>query len=67
MKKRINLQFNSYQVQRWFKMIGAACAQFIIPLTIIQGIRTLFFPTTFDVFLLAIFALITIVLYLEWM
>ncbi|TYR82259.1 hypothetical protein FZC66_01260 [Priestia megaterium] len=65
MKKRLN--FNSYQMQRWIKNVGAACAQFIIPLTIIQGIRTLFFPTTFDVFLLALFALVTIALYLEWM
>ncbi|MBM7701343.1 hypothetical protein [Metabacillus iocasae] len=64
MKRRFNV--NSYQVQRWLKNAGAVCAQFIIPLTIFQGIRTLFFPTTFDVFLLAILALFAVSIYMEW-
>ncbi|WP_110111510.1 hypothetical protein [Bacillus sp. CGMCC 1.16541] len=64
MRRRFSV--NSYQIQRWFKNAGAICAQFIIPLTIFQGIRTLFFPTTFDVFLLAIFALCAVAIYMEW-
>ncbi|MBU3572280.1 hypothetical protein IUJ58_14960 [Priestia aryabhattai] len=64
MKKRINV--NSYQLQRLLKTAGAACGQFIVPLTIFQGIRTLFFPTTFDVLLLALLAILAVALYSDW-
>ncbi|KOO46950.1 hypothetical protein [Priestia koreensis] len=64
MKRKFN--FNSMQAQKWLKTIGAGCAQFIIPLTIFQAVRTLFFPSILDVFLLILFVLLSLAIYLEW-
>ncbi|MDQ0161179.1 hypothetical protein [Bacillus alveayuensis] len=62
MRKRFNL----YSFPTWLRNFRAILEQFILPLTIFQGIRTLFFPTTFDVFLLAIFVVLTIAFHLDW-
>mgnify|MGYP003408709579 len=56
MKKR----FNPYNGAPWINNIKMLCAPFIVPICIFQGIRTLFFPTIFDVLLLI--ALIGLVL-----
>ncbi|MDQ0244631.1 hypothetical protein [Priestia abyssalis] len=62
MKKR----FNSYKFQKWTRNASAVCAQFIIPLTIFQAVRTVFFPTTFDVLLLTLLIILAAAVYLEW-
>ncbi|QQF61994.1 hypothetical protein I9X38_16280 [Bacillus mojavensis] len=62
MKKR----FSSYSLPPWVRQIQLVSAQVIIPITIFQGIRTIFFPTTFDVLLLAILILLACALHLEW-
>jgi len=62
MKKR----FNRYSLPPWLRNFKAILEQFALPLAIFQGIRTLFFPTTFDVFLLAILVVLTISIHLEW-
>ncbi|WP_243386154.1 hypothetical protein [Bacillus kexueae] len=62
MKKR----FNPYSLPPWIRNFRAVLEQFILPLTIFQGIRTLFFPTSFDVLLLAILILLTLAFYFEW-
>lgn len=38
----------------------------LLPIVVYQVIRTLFFPTTLDVFLLGIFIGLFIAFYLEW-
>ena len=48
-----------------FGTIRAVAQQLIMPFTIFQAIRTLIFPTTFDVILLIIFLLIACAFYLE--
>lgn len=62
MKRR----YSPYMLPPWLRQIRAGCTQIIIPITIFQGIRTIFLPTTFDVILLAIFILLAVALYLEW-
>ncbi|MFL6976321.1 hypothetical protein R7M47_01480 [Bacillus inaquosorum] len=62
MKKR----FSSYSLPPWVRQIRLVSAQVIIPITIFQGIRTIFFPTTFDVLLLSILIFLACALHLEW-
>ena len=59
-------KFKHYSYPPWLRQTRAICVQFIIPITIFQGIRTIFLPTTFDVILLAIFILLACSLFLEW-
>lgn len=61
MKKR----YNPYTLPRWAKTARAICVQLIVPFCVFQGIRTLFFPTTLDVFLLTIFILIALAIKFE--
>ncbi|RFU71561.1 hypothetical protein D0469_00160 [Peribacillus saganii] len=62
MRKR----YNPYALPPWLRYIRGVCCQLSVPFCIFQGLRTFFLPTTFDVFLLAIFILITVALHLEW-
>ncbi|WP_102263752.1 hypothetical protein [Mesobacillus jeotgali] len=62
MKRR---RYNPYTLPRWARTARAVCAQLIIPFCVFQGIRTLFFPSTFDVFLLSIFILIALAIKFE--
>ncbi|MGN1386392.1 MAG: hypothetical protein ACI4XS_07300 [Bacillus sp. (in: firmicutes)] len=50
MKKR----YNSYNLPPFVQKIKFVCGQFIIPISVFQAIRTFFFPTPFDFFLLAL-------------
>ncbi|MBZ5749414.1 MULTISPECIES: hypothetical protein [Metabacillus] len=63
MKRR----FNPYTLPPWLKQIREVGIQIIIPLTIFQGIRTIFFPTSFDVLLLAILILLAIAFRYDWL
>jgi hypothetical protein len=62
MKRR---RYNPYTLPRWARTARAICAQLIIPFCVFQGIRTLFFPTTFDVFLLSLFILVALAIKFE--
>ncbi|WP_428909289.1 hypothetical protein [Niallia sp. Krafla_26] len=62
--KRYN-RYNPYTLPPWLKKTRSICQQFIIPFSVFQGIRTFLLPTTFDVFLLAIFVLIALALRLD--
>ncbi|MFB6467965.1 hypothetical protein ACE38V_14350 [Cytobacillus sp. Hz8] len=58
-------RYNQYRYPPWLRTCRNVCAQFIIPISIFQGIRTIFFPTTFDVLLLAILILLAVAVYLR--
>ncbi|RHW40652.1 hypothetical protein D1B31_10670 [Neobacillus notoginsengisoli] len=57
--------FNIYKYPLWLRTIRGVVAQFSIPFCIFQGIRTIIFPTTFDVLFLAVLILIATALYFE--
>ncbi|WP_210366733.1 hypothetical protein [Bacillus sp. REN3] len=61
MKRR----YNRYTLPRWARSVKGICEQLIIPFAVFQGLRTLFFPTTFDVFLLTVFILIALAIHFE--
>ncbi|KZZ86123.1 MULTISPECIES: hypothetical protein [Bacillaceae] len=63
MRKR----FNSYTVPPWVKELRVTAVQFIIPITIFQGIRTLLFPTGFDVLLLAALIFLALAFHMGWL
>lgn len=62
MKRR----FNPYTLPPWVRQIREIGIQIIIPLTIFQGIRTVFFPTSFDVLLLALLILLAAAFRYDW-
>ncbi|MDQ0224703.1 hypothetical protein [Metabacillus niabensis] len=62
MKRR----YNPYTLPPWVKQIRDVGVQIIIPLTIFQGIRTVFFPTSFDVLLLGLLIILAIALRFDW-
>ena len=61
MKRRIN----QHTFQSWIRTFKSVCKQLIIPFTIFQAIRTVLFPTTFDVLLLTIFIATALVYHYE--
>jgi hypothetical protein len=62
MKRR----YNPYTLPPWVRQIREIGIQIIIPLTIFQGIRTVFFPTSFDVLLLALLILLAAAFRYDW-
>lgn len=69
--------FNKYQVKAKFLYYKQRCRYFaykvkegarqiFIPLAIYQLIRTIFFPTTFDVFLLLVIFVAIAILLIDW-
>ncbi|WP_170007832.1 hypothetical protein [Bacillus fonticola] len=60
-------KYNSYTFQNWMKNARAIAQQLVIPFTVFQVIRTVIFPTTFDVLLLALFIFIALAFYYEWL
>ncbi|APH04209.1 hypothetical protein [Bacillus weihaiensis] len=62
MKRR----FNPYTLPPWLRQIREIGIQIIIPLTIFQGIRTVFFPTSFDVLLLGLLIVLAIAFKYDW-
>ncbi|MBA4537210.1 hypothetical protein H1Z61_08650 [Bacillus aquiflavi] len=59
-------KFNPYTFPPWLKNIRNVTAQFIIPFSIFQGIRTLLLPTTFDVLFLTILIALAVAFHYEW-
>jgi len=62
MKKKIDKQ----AARTWGRNAKKVCKQLILPFSVFQAIRTIIFPTTFDVLLLAIFILIYLGFLYEW-
>lgn len=62
MRRRIR----KYGYPPWLRYTRDVCAQFIIPIVIVQGVRTIFLPTSFDVIFLAILILFAAALHLDW-
>ncbi|WLR44094.1 hypothetical protein LC087_08365 [Bacillus carboniphilus] len=60
-------KFNRYSLPPWLSQVRAVLGQFIIPLTVFQAFRTLFLPSTIDVFLLAILLGLSFAYYYEWL
>ncbi|MCH1626593.1 hypothetical protein [Fredinandcohnia quinoae] len=65
MRRRIN-KFNKYRYPPWLRQTRAVCVQFIIPITVVQGVRTILIPTSFDVLFLAVLILLAAALHLDW-
>lgn len=61
MKKK----YSPYALPPWLRTVRGVCGQFIIPISVFQGIRTLLFPTFFDVLLFIILLALAIGIYLE--
>lgn len=61
MRKKIK----PYYIQSFIKQFRSTLEQFIVPLTIFQGIRTILLPTMFDIILLAILLFLAAALYME--
>ncbi|WP_217269592.1 hypothetical protein [Neobacillus endophyticus] len=57
--------FKRFKYQPWFRSFRQFCGQFIVPLIIFQGIRTILLPSVFDIFLFIILLLIALSIYLE--
>jgi len=55
-----------YRLPPWAKQCINIIEKAILPVLIFQALRTLFFPTTFDVFLLVLLIGLFIAFYLEW-
>lgn len=58
-------KFNQYTFQSWIRTFKSVCKQLIIPFTIFQAVRTVLFPTTFDVLLLTIFIAVALAYHYE--
>lgn len=61
MRKKIK----PYFIQSFIKQFRSTLEQFIVPLMIFQGIRTILLPTMFDIILLAILLFLAAALYME--
>lgn len=59
-------RFYRYKLPPWARYWLLVAERCLIPILIFQGIRTIFFPTTFDVLLLGIFIGFFIAFQLEW-
>ncbi|CRK84312.1 hypothetical protein [Neobacillus massiliamazoniensis] len=57
--------FHRFKYQPWFIGFRRICGQFIVPIIIFQGIRTILIPTVFDIFLLAFLLMIGMMIFLK--
>ncbi|MDQ0174334.1 hypothetical protein [Bacillus chungangensis] len=62
MKRKMNQQ----TFQSWIRTAKDIGKQFIIPFVVFQAVRTILLPTSFDVLLLAIFILLALAFYFDW-
>ncbi|MBP2240606.1 hypothetical protein J2Z40_001163 [Cytobacillus eiseniae] len=58
-------KYSPYTLPPWLRKVRGACAQFIIPICVFQGIRTILFPFTLDVLLLTLLILLAVALHLN--
>ncbi|MDQ0339483.1 uncharacterized membrane protein (DUF2068 family) [Caldalkalibacillus uzonensis] len=74
----MNLKWNKYKIKHYYLQFKQRCkywgyqskeiaAQIFIPLAIFQLVRTIFFPTPFDVFLLLVIFAIILFLLIDWL
>ncbi|MBB5174410.1 hypothetical protein [Texcoconibacillus texcoconensis] len=61
-----NGPFKSYRFQFWTRRFIDGFFQILLPLILFQLIRTLLFPSTFDVILLAVFSTLYIAHLYDW-
>ncbi|MCZ0702417.1 hypothetical protein J2T56_000978 [Natronobacillus azotifigens] len=59
-------QFYRYRLPPWLRQWILVIESWMIPICVFQGIRTLLFPTTFDVILLFLLLGLYICFYLKW-
>ncbi|MBU5265759.1 hypothetical protein [Virgibacillus proomii] len=59
-------RYYRYRLPPWARNCIIIIERVTLPILIFQLIRTLFFPTTLDVFLLGILVGLFIAFYLEW-
>jgi len=59
-------RFYRYRLPPWARQCLIVIERVTLPIMIFQLIRTLFFPTTFDVLLLGLLIGLFIAFYLEW-
>jgi uncharacterized membrane protein (DUF2068 family) len=67
-KYNIKHKFSQFKFQSksWGYQVIEGAKQIFIPLSIFQLIRTIFFPTVFDVILLIVIFLVIIFVMLDW-
>lgn len=58
-------RYNPYTLPPWLRTLRGLGQQFIIPFCVFQGIRTIFLPTIFDVFLLLLLLFVAYGLHTE--
>ncbi|WP_186576249.1 hypothetical protein [Aquibacillus kalidii] len=59
-------RFYRYRLPPWARYCLLVCERCTLPIMIFQALRTIFIPTTFDIFLLAICIGIFLAFYLKW-
>ncbi|MBU5466534.1 hypothetical protein KQI49_06775 [Virgibacillus sp. MSJ-26] len=59
-------RFYRYRLPPWARQCLIVIERVTLPIMIFQLIRTLFFPTTFDVLLLGLLIGLFVAFYLEW-
>lgn len=64
---RMKNKVNKYTIQTWMRTSKGVIRQLIIPFSIFQAIRTVMFPTTFDVLLLTLFIGLALAFHYEWL
>lgn len=58
-------KYNPYTLPPWLRKTRSVCQQFAIPFCIFQAVRTIFFPTAFDVIFLIALVLLACAFYME--
>ena len=54
--------YNPYLLPPWLRKTRFYCRTIIIPITVFQGVRTLFLPTTLDFIILCLLGLLSYLL-----
>ncbi|WEG14044.1 hypothetical protein PU629_06655 [Pullulanibacillus sp. KACC 23026] len=59
-------RYNKYRLPPWIRAIRDGIELFILPLAVFQGLRMLFFPTTFDIILFIVMIALYICFLRSW-